>query len=63
MPEEETTHGKEDPGPLPELPPFNPDFELIGYVERGQRPPAEQREAADLEGAVPLPLPEDVQEA
>jgi hypothetical protein len=59
MPEEDPTQGKEDPGPPPELPPFNPDFELIGYIERGQRPPAEQREAADLEEAVPLPLPED----
>jgi hypothetical protein len=59
MPEEEPDQGKEDSGPPPELPPFNPDFELIGYIERGQRPPAERREAADPEEAVPMPMPED----
>lgn len=60
MPEEDPAHGKEDPGPPPELPPFNPDFELIGYIERGQRPPGPpQREATDQEEAVPLPLPEE----
>lgn len=59
MPEEVSPQGKEDPGPPPELPPFSPDFELIGYIERGQRPSTKQREAAGQEEAVPLPLPED----
>lgn len=59
MPEEEPAAGKDDPGPQPEPPPFNPDFELIGYIERGYPPSAGQQEAADREDAVPLPLPED----
>jgi len=56
MPENESSHDQSTPGPtppprLPEPPPFNPDVELIGYIEKGQKqsveqrpePPAEQR--------------------
>jgi hypothetical protein len=30
----------------PEPPPYKPNKELIGYIERGQKPPAEQRDRA-----------------
>jgi hypothetical protein len=61
MPEEESAPGKEDPGVPSDLPSFAPDLDLIGYIERGQWPLSEQREAADQAEAVPLPLPEDEQ--
>jgi hypothetical protein len=32
------------PPSQPEPPPYMPDEELIGYIERGQTPPAEERQ-------------------
>lgn len=46
MPEETSNHDKAVPepaSPLPEPPSFSPDPELIGYVERGQKPDVEKR--------------------
>lgn len=33
--------------PAPDLPPYRPDKALIGYIEKGQRPPAEHPAGAD----------------
>jgi hypothetical protein len=39
----------EPAAPRPEPPPFNPDFELIGYIERGQKPVTDERPAEAME--------------
>ena len=39
-----------NPGPppsRPEPPPYKPRMDLIGYIERGQKTPAEQRDHSD----------------
>jgi hypothetical protein len=34
-------------GSRPEPPPFRPDKELIGYIEKGQKPPAPPKRPAE----------------
>lgn len=49
MTENTPNHDKTAPEPappLPELPPFSPDPELIGYIERGQQKPGVEEQPA-----------------
>lgn len=45
MPDEETQSQSKDPAHSP--PPYEPDDELIGFIERGQRP-AKQENGRNL---------------
>jgi hypothetical protein len=41
MPEDETPQSPPaEPANRPEPPPYRPDVDLIGYIEKGQKPPA-----------------------
>jgi len=43
---EPTTANPGPPFSRPEPPPYRPRMDLIGYIERGQNPPAERREGS-----------------
>jgi len=54
MPENETSRDQAateatPPPRRPEPPPFNPDTDLIGYIEKGQKPPDEERQKPPTE--------------
>lgn len=43
MPEDETPQSTPaEPANRPEPPPYRPDVDLIGYIEKGQKPPRPQ---------------------
>jgi hypothetical protein len=48
MPENQTpqTTSAKEPASRPEPPPFRPDMDLIGYIEKGQRHPTPTTESS-----------------